>query len=101
MYQGGHVGDPAAEQRRIGGFQRHVRPATHRDTDRGRREGRGVIDPVPHHGDGRPGFQGGDRPQLITRQQLASHLDAEGRTNRFGRAAVVAGQHHRPDAKLT
>ncbi len=89
------VADTAVQHRRVRRFQRHIGAAAHGDTDVGRGQRRRVVDAVTDLGDVEA-----FAPSVRATMRCLSSGRSSARTSmpnwsadRFGRAAVVAGQH--------
>ncbi len=87
-------------ERRIGGLQRHVGAATHRNAKRCRLHCRGVVNPVPDHRQRRMRIQGRYRLHFIGWQQPRPVIQRQLTGNGCGGARVIAGQDHAVDAEL-
>ena len=88
------VDHAAVQDRGVGGFERDVGAAAHRDADICRGERRGVVDAVADLGD-RPSLrlQFADDALLVLRQEFGPWLDVERRADRLRGAMIVAGHH--------
>src|SRR6266511_4857591 len=91
-----------AHEHDVGGFDGHVGAGADGDAEVGLREGGGVVDAVPDHGDPAPGrLQLGDLGGLVAGKDLRDHgVDAQlpGDARRGG--PVVAGEHDHLDAEV-
>ena len=81
-------------QRRVGGLQRHVGAAAHRNADGGSFHCRGIVYPVPDHRQRGVAVQLGYRADFIRRQQSGLKLQPQLAGNRRRRARVITGQDH-------
>ena len=86
----GHSDDAVLEQRRVGGFQSHVRTAAHGHSHIRGRKRWSVVNAVADHGDRTGLFQIVYDRKLGIRQKLGLHFEPESESNGIAGAPVVA-----------
>lgn len=85
-----HAQQVAAHEDDVRGLDRHVHPDGHRDSDIGLGQGRGIVQPVAHHGHRlTPLLDPPDLLRLLPRQDLGDHT-VDSHRPRHRRAAIDA-----------
>ena len=84
----------------IGGFQRDVGPASHRNADGSRFHCRSVVDTVANHRQRRLSVEMGNGLHLIFRQESCFKFETQFTGNGGRRTRVITGQDHAFHANL-